>query len=130
MEKIRMEKESNKSKGTKNKVITTIVTVFVVVFVLLMFAVSGEMILYVAAAGLPVGLLMIFTGTFIVEEIKRSYIKWMVSFLAWLVCYYVLLLWVITQMTVTQLFYLMMIGLPLGIALFGAAIYPAAKKYG
>jgi cytochrome bd-type quinol oxidase subunit 2 len=87
--------------------------------------------LYVMAVYLSISLLGFCIGGYYLEGLKLRDFPWLriLPFLAWLVSFYVLVFWVSTQETLTPLFYLMILGLPFGIVLFGISTYPLFKKY-
>jgi len=105
--------------------------IWLFVFGEIVFSARGEMFFYVMATGFPIGLSTLVIAVYGTEGVKLKDIQWLriVPFIAWLICFYILLIWASTQKTSTPLFYLMIIGLPLGIVLLGVSIYPVLKKY-
>jgi len=90
-----------------------------------------EMSLYTMGTFLPIGLVIIFISAYHLEGVKLKDVHWLriISFIVWMICFYLVLIWASTQESLTPLFYLMMIGLPMGIILLGVSVWPMAKRY-
>lgn len=92
---------------------------------------SGSEFLYVIATYLPIGLFTLVIATYGTESVRLKDFPWsrVGSFIAWMIVFYILLIWTSTQKIIDHLFYLLMIGFPIGAILLGYSIWPIAKKY-